>query len=170
MIIRSENSGDGEAIARVTNEAFKQPDEGKLVCALRDLPEFEAELSLVAVDDGNIIGHLLLTPVKIINGTEEYNTLALAPMSVMPSRQRQGVGSALIKAALKTAIALGHQSIIVLGHSDYYPRFGFKRASKWHIKPPFNVPDKSFMAIELMPGTLANQPGVVTYPEPFMAL
>ena len=121
----------------------------------------------MADTDNGTIGHILFSRIKII-GSSVFETLALAPMAVLPEFQRQGVGSALIKKGTIIAKELGFDSIIVLGHEDYYPGFGFKRASEWDIKCPFEVPDEAFMAIELNDRALEGKAGTVKYPDEFM--
>ena len=86
---------------------------------------------------------------KVISQKNEYETLSLAPMSVLPNYQKMGIGSKLIEYGIKAAKKAGYSSIIVLGHSDYYPRFGFVPASTFGIKSPFEVHDNAFMALEL---------------------
>ena len=89
-------------------------------------------------------------------------------MAILPEFQGLGVGSELIKEGMEKAKELGFNSIIVLGHKDYYPKFGFKKASRWKIKCPFKVPDEAFMAIELSDGALEDKAGIVVYPDEFM--
>jgi predicted N-acetyltransferase YhbS len=109
----------------------------------------------------------MFTKLIITNGEKEYESLALAPLSVLPSYQNKGIGSALINEGLKIAKELEFKSVIVLGHAKYYPRFGFKPASTWGIKPPFDVPDNAFMALELKSGSLNGIKGTVMYPKEF---
>jgi predicted N-acetyltransferase YhbS len=108
----------------------------------------------------------LFSKIKII-GVKEYESLALAPMAVLPKYQKQGIGAKLIKEGLKKAKKIGFDSVFVLGHKDYYPRFGFEKASRWNIKCPFKVPDEAFMAIELSVGALKERSGIVEYPKEF---
>ncbi len=166
-IIRSETEEDYEEITKLHDIAFNQTNEGKLVEKLRKTPCFISELSLVAEHENRIIGHILFYPVKIDTGKRKYNSLALAPMSVYPDYQNKGIGSKLVEKGLTTAKKLGFKSAIVLGHSEYYPRFGFKRASKWGIYAPFDVPDDVFLVIELEKNGLQNCSGTVEYPEEF---
>jgi len=166
MIIRREKEEDFKDIYEINKQAFKQKDESELIERIRISKNFVPELSLVAEEDGKIIGHILFSKIKII-GEEEYESLALAPMAVLPELQKQGIGGKLIKEGLNKARELGFNSVIVSGHKDYYPRFGFERASKWNIKCPFQVPDEAFMATELNAGALANKSGIVEYPEEF---
>ena len=91
----------------------------------------------------------------------------MAPMSVVPEYQRRGVGKQLVTEGLKRAKSIGYKSVIVLGHSEYYPKFGFEPASKWNIKAPFDVPDNVFLAIELEEGGLKGVSGAVEYPDEF---
>lgn len=169
--IRPETFADFDEITRINDEAFGQKSEGLLICALRTEPIFDPRLSLVAqADNSEIVGHLLLTPILIQDGLLTHSSLALAPVAVASSMQRQGVGSLLIQQAISVAKAYDHGSIIVLGHHSYYPRFGFKPASLWNIRCPFDVSDEAFMAIELKTNALSNASGMVKYPAPFYAL
>ncbi len=121
---------------------------------------------MVAQIDNEIVGHILLTKIQII-GNEIYDSLALAPMAVLPEFQNRRIGSALVRAGLKKAKDLKFKSVIVLGHKNYYPKFGFQKASNWQIKCPFEVPDEAFMAIELIKNGLENISGIVQYPKAF---
>ncbi len=164
--IRTETTEDYEGIDEVNRQAFEQEFEGQLVRKIRMGQNFIEDLSLVALEETNIVGHVLFSKIKI-QGEREYETLALAPMAVKPEYQQKGIGKKLVRAGLKKAKDLGFGSVIVLGHSDYYPQFGFQMASQWEIKCPFNVPDESFMAIQLIPGDLEDKSGTVNYPREF---
>lgn len=96
-------------------------------------------------------------------------TLSLAPMAVLPDYQGKGIGGSLIKAGLKKAEILGFQSVVVLGHHEYYTRFGFRKAGDWNIKEPFGVPDEVMMALELKEGSLCFGGGMIKYPEEYYA-
>jgi putative acetyltransferase len=165
--IRSELSIDYEAIKFVTDEAFGQELEGELVEKLRANPVFKPELSLVALWESKLIGHILFFPINIKSKDSLFPTLALAPMAVLPVYQRNGIGSQLVRAGLKTAANLGYNSVIVLGHNDFYPKFGFRPASDYGISAPFEVPNDVFMAFELIPNGLAGISGIVQYPAEF---
>jgi putative acetyltransferase len=165
--IRQEKATDYLEIRRVNDLAFGQPNEGLLVDKLRMNPDFIDKLSIVADSNNKIIGHILFFPIKIRNGTTMYDSLALAPMSVLPKYQHQGIGGQLINKGIETAKRLGFKSVIVLGHKNYYPRFGFASTSKWDINPPFDLPDDVFMAIELVPDGLKHVSGIVQYPKEF---
>ncbi|AMA52435.1 GNAT family N-acetyltransferase [Bacillus inaquosorum] len=149
------------------NEKYSDKKEHFLVNKIRKSDAFIPELSLVALNGKEIVGHILLSKIKIVDGDNAVDSLALAPVSVAPEYQRKGIGSQLIHVALKKAKELGYRSVIVLGHKDYYPKFGFKPASLWNIKAPFEVPDEVFMALELSKDSLENVKGVVHYSKAF---
>jgi predicted N-acetyltransferase YhbS len=119
------------------------------------------------VQEGEIVGHTLFTKILINNGKETYPSLALAPVAVLPNYQGKGIGGKLIVEGMKRASSLGFGSVIVLGHKDYYPRFGFVPASKYEISAPFEEPDEEFMALELKPGALNDVTGTVEYAKEF---
>ena len=167
ILIRHETADDYEHITQINNAAFGQKNEGLLVENLRKTPQFIQRLSLVAEYKTRLIGHILFYPVKIKNDYIEFESLALAPMSVLPEFQSKGIGGMLINQGLNAAKELGYKLVIVLGHAEYYPKFGFLPANRWGIKPPFPVEDKYFMALELFPGALENTGGVVAYPDEF---
>lgn len=167
IVIRPEIKSDYLHIKNVNDLAFKQQSEGLLIDKLRDNPMFITDLSLVAVLGNEIIGHILFVPINIVDNAMIHDSLALAPMSVLPKFQGKGIGGQLIKYGLNAAKKLGFESVIVLGHKDYYPKFGFQPASKWNIKAPFDVPDEVFMAIELVNNALVDISGVVEYPPEF---
>jgi putative acetyltransferase len=167
LLIRREQPSDASAIRRVLESAFGQPAEANLVKALRSAGGLT--LSLVALCDNEVIGHIAFSPVSIGGKATYPSALALAPVAVSPDSQRSGIGSALIRFGLEDARRLGHPGVIVLGHAEYYPRFGFLLASRFGITCPFAVPDEHFMAIELSPGGLDGQHGVVGYRPEFAA-
>jgi predicted N-acetyltransferase YhbS len=165
--IRSEKPSDYEDITLLNDIAFGQTEEGILVEKLRKNPKFVKELSRVAIFDNSIVGHILFFPVLIRDNEMTHPTLALAPMSVIPEFQEMGIGASLVKDGLAIAQKHGYQSVIVLGHPTYYPKFGFRPASEWGIKSPFEAPDEAFMAIALQPEALKNISGSVEYPIEF---
>ena len=170
VTITPETEEDFNGITRLHNLAFNQTEEGELVKRLRKTSKFISELSLVAKIEGAVVGHILFYPIRIKKDTGECNSLALAPMSIHPGYQKKGIGSSLVKKGLATAKRLGFHSVIVLGHSTYYPRFGFKPANRWRIDPPFEVPDDVFFAIELVKNGLKDCGGTVEYPKEFNKL
>ena len=165
--LRPEQPGDYQGITRVNDIAFKRKAEGKLIEELRKADNYDSNLSIVAETEAEIIGHILFTPVSIKNKGHHYKSLALAPMSVLPEFQKRNVGKLLVIFGLQIAKESGYESVIVLGHPSYYPKLGFKRASKWSIKSPFPAPDEAFMAIELFPGSLDGISGQVIFPSAF---
>jgi putative acetyltransferase len=168
MIIRAEGPGDVAAIGEVNELAFGQPDEARLVEALRaDSAAWIPELSLVAEEDGHVVGHVLFTRMRVRDGERAHDALALAPVAVRPERQKAGIGSALIRDGLKRARALGHRVVIVLGHRTYYPRFGFEPAGRHGIRYPEPGHESAFMVLELVPGALAGVRGVAQYAAAF---
>ena len=167
--IRQEKPEDYTLVYQVNEKAFGQDSEAKLVEALRKNKEvFVPELSLIALYKEQVIGHILFTKINILKTDNQFQeSLALAPMAVLPQMQLKGIGSSLIKEGLKKARDLGFTSVIVLGHPDYYPKFGFIPASDYNIKTTFEVPENAFMAIELTKGALKENAGTVCYPKEF---
>ncbi|MBT2690693.1 N-acetyltransferase [Bacillus sp. ISL-47] len=166
--IRPEKPSEFEKILEINNLAFGQENEGKLVSLIRTSPHFIPTLSLVAEKDGELSGHILFSEVMIetSQGTT-VNTIGLAPMAVKPDFQNQGIGSALVNAGLERCKELGYGHVVVLGHPEFYPRFGFEPSVKFGIKPPFPVPENVFMALELTKGALSGIEGAVRYPPAF---
>jgi putative acetyltransferase len=148
VAIRPERPDDAEAIAAVHRAAFGKDEEPEIVERLRAGPDFLPELSLVAEEDGAIVGHTILSRARL----DGRPVLALGPIGVVPDRQRDGVGAALMHASLEAAGKAGEGLIVLLGHPTYYPRFGFVPASTLGITPPYDVADEVFMALELSPG------------------
>jgi len=166
IIIRKETIEDHQEVFAVNKEAFKQDDESRLIERIRAGKNFVSELSLVAVLDENIVGHILFSKIKIL-GEQTTETLSLAPLAVLPAFQKKRIGESLVRKGLSVALGLGFSSVIVLGHSDYYPKFGFRKASEWNIKCPFEAPDEAFMAIALVEGALSGSSGTVEFPKEF---
>jgi len=166
--IRPENPDDYPAIKQVNDLAFGQPNEGLLVEELRSNPRFIPELSLVALYDNKVAGHILFLPIRIVCEDSPVISLSLAPMAVHPDHQGEGIGGRLVEEGIETAKTMGYESIIVLGHPEYYPRFGFQPASKWGLRPPYEeVPDEAFMAMELVENSLEDKAGVIEYPQEY---
>jgi predicted N-acetyltransferase YhbS len=174
IFIRQERPEEYSTTEEMVKEAFLHEEysdkkEHLLVNKIRKSDAFIPELSLVAINQSDeVVGHILLSKITIVDHDKVADSLALAPVSVAPSFQKKGIGSQLIRAALQKAKELGYPSVIVLGHKDYYPKFGFKKASLWNIRSPFEVPDEVFMALELTEHSLRDVEGVVHYSEAFL--
>jgi len=169
MIIRAEQHEDAGAIADVNRLAFGRDDEGNIVERIRAGDQYIPGLSLVAEENGRIVGHILFsrTTVTTVRGNAEHETLILGPIAVLPEHQGQGIGGKLVIDGLNRARDLGFDSVVLVGHPEYYPRFGFRRASMWGITCPFDVPDEACMAIELHDDALAGKAGVIQFPKAF---
>jgi len=171
--IRKENPFDHNWVIELTEKAFEtleisDHNEGKLVDKLRKAPTFVEELSMVAELNGQVVGHILFTPIVIDNGSQQFQSLILAPVSVLPKYQKMGIGGQLIRAGHQKAKELGFQSAILLGHPEYYPRFGYKPASSFGIKTRIPLPsDDVFMAVEITEGGLKGVSGMVVFPAEF---
>ena len=163
MIIRHETTADHEAIRHVNRLAFGQDDEARIVDALRAGGDVRA--SLVAEMDGQIVGHILFSELPIHEEAQTISALALAPMAVLPDFQNRGIGSELVRRGLEACRSRGHRIVIVLGHPDFYPRFGFSAELARPLQSPFS--GAAWMALELVPGALGGVAGTVKYPEAF---
>ncbi len=168
--IRPAAPEDYPDIYALTQKAFQQDFESMLIAKLRNKPNFIPELSLVAVEHAIRKGYVLFSIIKIKATQQSYETLALAPLAVHPRYQNQGIGKKLVLSGLESAKNLGYQSVIVLGHPEYYSTLGFKKASLWQIHCPFEVPDEAFMAIELKENALQGKAGMVEYPPEFIEM
>lgn len=173
ITIRQETPVDYTTVIELTTKAFEtmpfsDGNEDKLVENLHKAVTFIPELSLVAELERLVVGHILFTPMAIDNGLQQFQSLVLGPVSVLPEFQNQGIGGQLIVAGHQKAKELGFQSAILIGHPEYYPRFGYKKASVWGIKTQIPLPsDDVFMAVELNEGALTNVSGMVIFPPEF---
>ena len=165
-LVREESEPDAGAIREVNRMAFDGEDEARLVDALRD--GGYVRVSLVAEEGGQVVGHILFSDLPIETSGGVVPALSLAPMAVIPSHQRRGIGSMLVREGLRTCAEAGHRVVVVLGHPEFYPRFGFSARPAERLKSPYSGP--AFMAIELVPGALVGVEGEVRYPPPFEAL
>ena len=146
LAIRPESDADRDAIRRLNESAFGGPAEADLVDALRGSPAWIPELSLVAADGDELVGHVLISVVALDSGPE---LLSLGPMAVAPERQREGIGVALVRRGLELAAQTPYPFVVVLGHPEYYPRFGFVPARGLGINTPYEAPDEAWMALAL---------------------
>ncbi len=160
MLIRAEEQSDRADVHALNVSAFATPAEADLVDALR--AEAKPVVSLVAEQDGAVVGHILFSPVTLSGGAG-LKIMGLAPMAVAPSRQRRGIGCALVRAGLERCRALGVGAVVVLGHPGYYPRFGFSPSSRFGIDSEYDVPAEAFMVCELEPGFLREAAGTIRY-------
>jgi putative acetyltransferase len=159
--IRHEQPQDIPSIQKVNELAFGRVNEAELVNRLRD--RGAATLSLVTVEDEHVIGHILFSPVTIVSGASSFEGVGLAPVAVLPEYQKQGIGSELIRQGVKELKDAGHSVVVVLGHPDYYPRFGFVPASRYGIICEYDVPDEAFMALILDEKAYDGMTGRVKY-------
>lgn len=158
-MIRPEEPRDIAAIRSTNEEAFGAASEARLVDALRGAPD---SISLVATEDDRVIGHILFTPVTI-DPPADVRVAGLAPMSVRPAHQRKGVGRELVLAGLEACRQRAYHAVVVVGHPQYYPRFGFVQAQMKHLECEFPVPPDAWMLCELQVNALAGVSGVVRY-------
>ena len=161
MVIRREEPQDIAAIRFVNEQAFGGSAEASAIDALRD--RGAATLSLVAVIDEQVVGHLFFSLVTIESPDRSWPGLGLAPLAVLPEYQRQGIGTALMNEGLEECRRLGHTRVIVLGHPAYYPRFGFERASAYGVRFEYEAPDEACLILALQPGALGGVSGVAKY-------
>jgi putative acetyltransferase len=159
--VRPEQPGDEAGIRQVNDQAFGQRDESQIVDAVRAAGGFL--ISLVAAEGATIVGHILFTPVYIEPRRRHPRALGLGPMAVSPHFQRQGVGSRLVECGLEECRRLGYHAVVVVGHPEFYPRFGFRPGRVFGLRSEFDVPDEVFMVAELTPGALGGVGGLVRY-------
>ncbi|MEG3918901.1 N-acetyltransferase [Microcoleus sp. T3_A4] len=165
MDIRTEKPEDVEAVGNINIAAFGRKNEANLVDKLRVIA---STFSFVAVQSDRIVGHIFFSPV-VVEGkcSRNLSILGLAPVAVLPNYQRQGIGTLLIQHGLKECGRSGFQAVVVLGHPDFYPRFGFIPASRKSLKCEYDVPDEAFMVLELESGALQDCSGTVKYRSEF---
>lgn len=159
-MIRIERADDQVAVFALNAAAFESDGEAKLVDQLR--AQADPVISLVAEDNDCITGHILFSPVTT-NPPTSLSLMGLAPMAVSPALQRSGIGSRLVEAGLKQCKRAGVDAIVVLGHPEFYPKFGFEPASSFGFRSEYDVPDEVFMMLEIKAGALGPVSGVVKY-------
>jgi putative acetyltransferase len=161
-LVRAERAGDRAAVREVVTAAFGGPAEADLVDALRPSAAWLPGLSLVAEEEGAVVGHVLFTRASI---------RTVAPLAVAPARQRRGIGDALVRAGLQIARDRGERAVVLIGHPAYYPRFGFEPAAARGLTSVFAQGEHaaSFFVLELRSGALTGIQGPVLYALPFDA-
>jgi putative acetyltransferase len=167
MVIRAEEERDRAAVRDIVASEFDTGAEADLVDALRD--QAAPIVSLVAEEDGAVVGHALFTPVTL-DGDSGAKLMGLAPLAVTPAQQGKGLGAALVREGFARCRELGYGAVVVLGHPEYYTRFGFSPAVKFGLRSEYAVPDDAFMALELEPGALAGKSGLVKFHAAFKDL
>ncbi|MEA1872368.1 MAG: N-acetyltransferase [Chloroflexota bacterium] len=165
ITIRKEEPGDIAAIRSVNEHAFDQDAEANIIEKLRKRGALT--MSLVASQDDKIVGHVAFSPAIVEADDSNIGAIALGPMAVLPSWQRKGIGSLLVRAGLEECRHLGYEVVVLVGHPDYYPRFGFVPASPQGLECEFKVPDKAWMTLELQKGALAGRRGKVRFQPEF---
>ena len=165
LIIRLEIPEDRASIHYVNQEAFGRNQEADLVDKLRQRGVLT--ISVVAVLETVVVGHIAFSPVEIAAEKSSFAALTLAPIAVLPTHQDKGIGSKLVTAGLEECGRLAHEIIILVGHPNYYPRFGFVPACAKGIECEFEVPDEAWMIAELKQGALAGRQGKVRFQPEF---
>ena len=165
LTIRWETPEDVAPIRHVNEQAFGQKGEAELVEKLRNRTALT--ISLVAVQKNKVVGHIAFSLVAIESKYSSFEAIALAPMAVLPAYQCKGIGSQLVQAGLEECRRLGHEIAVVLGHPDYYPRFGFIPAKAKGIDCEFEAPDEAWMVLELKEGALTGKSGTVKFQSEF---
>jgi len=173
IYIRQETKADHDSVFQLIQSAFKEEEysdhkEQFLVDRLRASNAYIPSLSLVATHQEKIVGYILLTKIHIDNGTTLFDALALAPVAVLPAFQHKGIGSQLILQSHTIAKDLGFERIILLGHADYYPRFGYQKTSDYNIQLPFDAPPENCMILSLIENGLQDVSGTVVYSKSFL--
>ena len=163
--IRAETYEDITAITRVNNKAFGQKNEAELINKLRKRGVLA--ISLVAIMNRQVIGHIAFSPVTVESESSNWEAIALGPLAVLPEYQRNGIGSQLVCAGLDECQRLGHMIVVLVGHPNYYPRFGFVLAKEQGVNCEFDVPQEAWMLLELQEGALAGRRGTVRFQPEF---
>ena len=163
LVIRCEDANDQSAVRTVNESAFGRPDEADLIDRLRK--EGAVILSLVAERKKQVVGHILFSRMWIDSPGASLAAVSLAPLAVLPLHQRKGIGGTLIRGGLERLRDRGERMVLVLGHADYYRRFGFSTERARLLASPF--PPDAFLAAELCSNALGGIRGKVRYPDAF---
>jgi len=168
MNIREEQLSDIEKVYEINSDAFGRDNEPNLVNALR--ARLSSYISLVADDNANVIGHIMFTPVELSGSEDKLKIMGLAPLAVLSNYQSKGVGSKLVQEGIERCKSQGYDAIVVLGHPNYYPKFGFIPSVSYGIKSEYEVSDEKFMVLELVLDSLKGSGGVIKYHDAFSSL
>lgn len=168
MNIHSETQADYPAIAHIHKLAFGREEEADLVDKIRNSQYYIPQLTLIAKINNSVVAHSMLSYIYLV-GEETFQVLGLAPIAVHPDFQNQGIGSALINAGLNKGDVLGETLTVVLGHSQFYSRFGFKPSVDFGIESPFPVPEDVFM-VKPLKSYCSKYRGKIVYPETFQSV
>ncbi len=163
--LRDEQPSDRKQIWNVNIAAFESDGEAKLVDSLRE--SGIDSISMVYEEKGEIVGHILFSPVELAGDDSNLKIMGLAPMAVVPEFQKRGFGSELVRTGIARCLAKKYDAVVVLGYPEYYPRFGFIPSVKYKIKSEYDVPDNVFMVLELKKGSLKGKSGVIKFHEAF---
>ena len=163
--IKQETMEDIQEVHNVNAKAFGREAEAVLVDKMRE--HGVLTISLVAVNDDAIVGHIAFSPVEITSEKTSLNGLTIAPVAVLPSYQNRGIGSILVRDGLDECRNQGHEIVFLVGHPEYYPRFGFVPARAKGFECEYEAPDEAWMVIELKEGALAGKQGKVTFQPEF---
>src|SRR5690606_1642636 len=167
MVIRDETGRDQDTVRALNEAAFDSGAEARLVDMLRE--QAKPLVSLVAEQDSFVVGHILFSPVTL-SGHDDLKIMGLAPMAVAPPHQRRGIGTSLVHAGLDRCRELGAGAVVVLGHPEFYPRFGFVPSTRFDIRSEYDVPEDVFMVTELKPGFFRGVSGTIRYHAAFKEL
>jgi len=160
-IVRYERPADHASVYRINERAFEGPAEAQIVEELRKTAT--PAISLVATHEGKVLGHIFFSPVKVAGNQGEWEAIGLAPMAVDPGHQRQGIGSELVRSGLEACRYIQRPVVVVLGHPEYYPRFGFRPAAPLGLRYRDPSYDHAFFVVELTPGALRARSGDVRF-------
>lgn len=172
LLIRTIRQSDYSDVSDLIRTAFSNTangyrNEAELVDKIREDPTYQKRLEVVAENGVQLVGHGLLSEIQVVEGDTSATGLALAPLAVAPAAQKSGVGGLIIGDLDNRAIKLGYKFTVVTGWPDYYPKFGYQKASQFGIKSPMPVPDDVFMAKPLVDGGLDGVHGTVQYLKAF---
>ena len=165
IVIRREKSEDIPVINNLNRQAFGQKSEAKIIDKLRSRGVLL--ISLVALQDSKVVGHIAFSPVTVESERSNWEAMALGPMAVLPKFQRKGIGSKLVYTGLDECKRLGHRIVVLVGHPEYYPRFGFIPAKAKGIDCEFEVPNEAWMINELKASALVGRQGKVIFQNEF---